>query len=101
VVPVMFVLSPNLLMLGRPSDIAIAAVTALAGVWIATAGVLGYLFQPMRWPFRIAYLASGIALMIPSEAFPAATYVEVAGAALALLLIGSDYLATRRRLEPA
>ena len=71
VVPVMFVLSPSLIMQGKPFDIVIAALTAFAGVWIATAGILGYFFQPMGVFMRLACLAAGIALMIPSQAFPA------------------------------
>jgi TRAP-type uncharacterized transport system fused permease subunit len=96
VVPVMFVLSPSLIMQGQPFEVAVAAVTAFMGVWIATAGVLGYFFQPMRWPIRIAYLAAGLALMVPNEAFASAVYVEIAGFVLALLVIGGEFVATRR-----
>jgi TRAP transporter 4TM/12TM fusion protein len=96
VVPVMFVLSPSLIMQGQPFEVAVAAVTAFMGVWIATAGVLGYFFQPMRWPIRIAYLAAGLALMVPNEAFASAVYVEIAGFVLALLVIGGEFVVTRR-----
>ena len=100
VVPLMFVMSPSLIMQGKPFDVLVAAVTAFIGVWIATAGVLGYFFHPMRWPIRIGYLAAGIGLMIPTGAFNGALYVEIAGFALAILVVGGEFVVTRR-LKPA
>ena len=78
----------------------IAGVTAFAGVWIATAGILGYLFRPMLMPMRAACLASGIALMIPSQAFAGAVYVEAAGLILGAAIIGGEFV-NRRKLKAA
>jgi TRAP transporter 4TM/12TM fusion protein len=100
VVPFMFVMSPNLIMQGQPINILIAVITAFAGVWIATAGMLGYFFQPMKWPVRIGFLASGIALMIPNQAFAGAGFVELAGLVLAVVVVGGEFFATRK-LKPA
>ena len=97
VVPVMFVLSPSLLMQGRPFDVIVAAITAFIGVWIATAGVLGYFFRPMGLVMRGVYLAAGIALMIPSQAFPSAVYVELFGFVLAAAIIGNEFFLGRWR----
>jgi TRAP transporter 4TM/12TM fusion protein len=96
VVPVMFVLSPSLIMQGKPLDIVIAALTAFAGVWIATAGILGYFFQLMGVFMRLACLAAGIALMIPSQAFAGAIYFEIAGFVVAAAIIGGEFLSSRR-----
>ena len=100
VVPVMFVMSPSLIMQGSAVNIVIAAVTAFIGVWIATAGILGYLFRPMQLPLRAACVAAGVALMIPSQAFASAVYVEIAGLVLGIAIVGSE-LVTSRRLKPA
>jgi TRAP transporter 4TM/12TM fusion protein len=96
VVPVMFVLSPSLIMQGRPIDVVVAAFTAFAGVWIATAGILGYFTRPMQLPLRLAFLVAGIALMVPTGAFASAAYVESIGFVLAAALAGSELLASRR-----
>jgi len=96
VVPVMFVLSPNLIMQGQPLNIAIAVVTAFAGVWIATAGILGYLFRPMHGIVRAACIAAGIGLMVPNQAFEGAVYVELIGLVLGVAVIGSELITTRR-----
>jgi TRAP transporter 4TM/12TM fusion protein len=100
VVPFMFVLSPNLIMQGQPLNILLAVVTAFFGVWIASAGLLGYFFKPMRWPIRIAYIVAGIALLIPSQAFEGAIVLDVAGFILAAVVIGGEFI-VMRRLKPA
>jgi len=96
VVPFMFVMSPNLIMQGQPINILVAVITAFAGVWIATAGMLGYFFQPMKWPVRIGYLTAGIALIIPNQAFNGAGYIEITGLILAVVVVGGEFFATRR-----
>ncbi|MBT5048482.1 MAG: TRAP transporter fused permease subunit [Rhodospirillaceae bacterium] len=100
VVPVMFVLSPNLIMQGEPVDIIIAFVTAVAGVWVTTCGIQGYFVRPLNFLLRIGFMVGGILLLIPVEAFPNAIYTELAGIALTLLLVGREMLA-RRKLEAA
>jgi TRAP transporter 4TM/12TM fusion protein len=97
VVPFMFVMSPNLIMQGEPLNVAVAVITAFIGVWIATAGVLGYFFRPMGWLIRIAFVAAGISLLVPSQAFAGAVYVELFGLALAALAVGGEFVAARRR----
>ncbi|MGA7486644.1 MAG: TRAP transporter fused permease subunit [Xanthobacteraceae bacterium] len=96
VVPVMFVMSPSLIMQGQPLDVLIAAVTAFIGVWFATAGVLGYFFRPMGFVMRAVYLAAGLALMIPSQAFPSAVYFEAIGFVIAAIVTFGEYFATRQ-----
>jgi TRAP-type uncharacterized transport system fused permease subunit len=96
VVPFMFVMSPNLIMQGRLIDIVIAAVTAFMGVWIATAGVLGYFFRPMSTLMRGVYIAAGVALMVPNQAFTNAMYLEIAGFVLVVTVVGSELLVRRQ-----
>jgi len=100
VVPVMFVLSPNLIMQGEVLDIIMAFVTAVAGVWVTTCGIQGYFVRPMGVIWRTGFIVAGIMLLIPSESFSSAIYVEIAGIALAAILIGREMLA-KRGLSPA
>jgi TRAP transporter 4TM/12TM fusion protein len=100
VVPFMFVMSPNLIMQGKPINVLIAVATALLGVWIATTGILGYLFQPMRPLTRAFAIAAGVALMIPNQAFAGAVYIEVAGFIFAAVLVTGEVF-TSRRLKAA
>jgi TRAP transporter 4TM/12TM fusion protein len=97
VVPVMFVMSPDLIMQGTVYDSVVAFVTAVAGVWLATAGLLGYFLRPMGWTLRFLFGAAGIALLIPARAFPGAGTIEIAGIALAALLVAGEYWQRRVR----
>jgi TRAP transporter 4TM/12TM fusion protein len=95
VVPVMFVLSPNLIMQGNPWDILIAFVTAVAGVWVTTCGIQGYFVRPLGIVWRTGFMVGGIMLLIPSESFPNAIYIEVSGIILTTILVGREWVAKR------
>jgi TRAP transporter 4TM/12TM fusion protein len=97
VVPVMFVMSPNLILQGTVFNALLAVVTAVAGVWLATAGLMGYLFGPFGIGMRIAYGSVGIALLIPAQSFDGAGWLEIAGVIGAILLIGKELMAKRMR----
>ena len=96
VVPFLFVIAPNLIMRGSPVAIAVTFVTAIAGIWLASAGLTGYLLRHMNWTTRILYMIGGLALLIPSQAFPNAFMVEIAGGILCAVLVGIDISARRR-----
>jgi TRAP transporter 4TM/12TM fusion protein len=100
VVPVMFVMSPDLIMQGPPLDAGIAFVTGVAGVWLATMGLVGYCLRPLGVFMRLNFLVAGIALLVPARAFPGADSLELAGIVFAGALLGTEFW-TRRRLRAA
>ena len=53
VVPILFVLSPTLVLRGEPYDIAVAIITAVLGIWLVSIGVVGYFLRPVALPLRI------------------------------------------------
>ena len=93
VVPVMFILSPALIMQGDTMTVIMAVVTAVVGVWITTCGIQGYFLRPLGTLMRIGFMVSGIALLIPAESFRFADYIEGVGAIAAVFLIGGEYYA--------
>lgn len=96
VIPFLFVLSPTLLMKGDVVAIILTTVTAIIGVSAVTAAIAGYLFNPLRPLSRLLIAVSGIALLMPPASFPAAAWLNIAGAGLLVL---SAFLSTfpRRR----
>jgi TRAP transporter 4TM/12TM fusion protein len=96
VVPVMFVMSPNLIMQGEWLDILLAFVTAVAGVWVITCGIQAYFVRPLNFVMRMAFIAGGIMLLLPSEAFPNAIYVELAGIAITAFAVGREWMAKKQ-----
>ncbi len=100
VVPVMFVMSPSLIMQGDTMSILTAFVTAVIGVWVTTCGIQGYCVRPLGLPMRAVFMVSGLALLVPAEAFPAAGYVEIIGALVAAAAVGREYI-WRKKLRTA
>ena len=64
VVPVMFVLSPDLIMQGETGGIIVAFVTAVAGVGVTTCGIQGYLIRLLGLIWRTG---SGVPGLWPLE----------------------------------
>lgn len=94
-VPFLFVASPALLFDGTPVEIGVALVTALIGVWLATAGITGYLGRVLGAPARLALIVAGVAALWPPGA-PHAGPVMVAGLVFGGLLVVWLLRAARR-----
>ena len=97
VIPFVFVLSPALIGQGTAFEIISAAVTAIIGVWIASCGLIGYMFGPLAPLARILFFVAGILLLLPADALPNGLLINAAGLGLGALLTTKDYLANRRR----
>ncbi|HEX5092037.1 MAG TPA: TRAP transporter fused permease subunit [Burkholderiales bacterium] len=100
VVPFLFVLSPQLLLQGAPWAVALAAATAMAGVWLGAIAITGYFLRSLAMPWRVAFGASGLLALIPAGAFPGAVLTDVAGMLAGLALIGHEIMAARRGTAP-
>ncbi len=99
IVPFIFAVSPALLMIGSPYTIAVTTVTAVAGVWFASAGIAGYFAGPLGPAGRIAFIICGIALLAPTTLTGWMAYTYLGGGILAFALVA--YRLTRRRTVTA
>lgn len=65
-IPYMFVLSPELLLIDTTFFDAIFVIfTSIAGMLGVGAGLMGYWLRPMKWPERIISLSAGLMLIYP------------------------------------
>ncbi len=99
VIPFLFVLSPSLLMNGDLFSIALAVVTAVAGVGALTAAIAGFFITRLSFAMRMAMAVAGAALVIPHDGFASAAWVNLAG--VALLVAGVAMLVVNSRPRPA
>jgi TRAP-type uncharacterized transport system fused permease subunit len=97
VVPLLFVLSPQLLLQGEPWAVGLAAATAMAGVWLVSIAITGYYLRPLGVPVRLAFAVSGLLALVPAGAYPGAIYTDVAGMLAGLGLIGYEIAIARKR----
>jgi TRAP transporter 4TM/12TM fusion protein len=94
IVPFMFAYSPSLLFDGPWLDVALATVTAAAGVVCISAATQGYLRRPLRGWARLVFLMAGLFLVKPG------VWTDLAGLALGLMafLLGARREASARPL---
>lgn len=90
-VPFLFVASPSLLLQGSAVDVGLAALTATAGIWVVSIGIVGYFRRPLGPLVRPALVISGLALLVPAGAFDGALWTDVAGAAVGTLLLAGTH----------
>ena len=97
VIPFLFVVSPALLMNAGPLEILIAATAAVAGIWAVSVGLAGQLFAVLGMPLRALFIAAGLALLVPGTLFDEAPMMNIAGAALTVILIVAGNVQKKRR----
>ncbi len=99
IIPFLFIFFPALLFIGSWKEIVVATATALSGCFVLGAALTGYLFG-MLGPLRRVILGlAGIGLLIPirghTDVF--GLVANIGGVAFALLLIGKDWYARRKK----
>src|SRR5712692_5346359 len=97
IVPFLFAVSPSLLMAGDPLEIAWAVLTAALGIWLGTIGVVGYYSAPIPIALRALFVAAGVLLLIPADAFPGAIVTDIVGLVLGSVLLGRVVIRQRAR----
>jgi TRAP-type uncharacterized transport system fused permease subunit len=82
-------------MQGGAVQVLSALAMAIIGVWIASCGFIGYLFRPIGVVFRLLFVAAGLALLVPGEAFSQGFMINAIGGIAAVLLIGREFMLRR------
>lgn len=95
VIPFLFVFSGTLLMEGPPLLILLDFATAVAGVWLISAAMMGYSVRQLAALERLYYGAAGLFLLIPLEALEMGRWFNLAGAVMAAALYVREKLLRR------
>ena len=96
ILPFLFVLTPSLLLDGPATVVVLNLLRVLFGIYLGTAAVVGYALGPLNRQSRIACAVLSLAVVLPPEAFAGAIWINAAGTALALAMLGYDYTQRRR-----
>jgi TRAP-type uncharacterized transport system fused permease subunit len=96
IVPVLFVYSPSLLLIGTPLSVIVASLTAVFGVGLISCASVGYFLRPLAPPMRLAFAATGLAALLPADAFPGGTLLDIAGVVGGLAALVYEYVAVNR-----
>jgi TRAP transporter 4TM/12TM fusion protein len=96
ILPFLFVLTPSLLMDGAWTEIIVNLARVLFGLFVGTAAVVGFAIVPLNLAWRAVYGALSLLIVLPPAAFASAIWFNVVGAALAILVLGLEYLRQQR-----
>ena len=99
IVPFMFVVAPELMMQGPFWLVAQTAVTAIFGVWMVSAGFVGYFSRPLDPVHRAIFGIAGILMMIPASAIENGAWTDIAGAVIAALLVFKEVRGARLAVD--
>jgi TRAP-type uncharacterized transport system fused permease subunit len=91
----MFVIEPALLMEGSLATILWHLARNLLGIFVGTAGIVGFGFTPLSIPMRIAFGILAPTILIPPNAFPGADMLDWVGLACAAALLGFNFMRSR------
>jgi TRAP transporter 4TM/12TM fusion protein len=90
VIPVLFVFSPTLILIGAPMEIGLAVITAIMGVWLISAALAGFFAQMMSPLMRLLFALFGLMALVPAGMFEGAVYSDIAGVVGGIVLMVVD-----------
>ena len=93
-IPFLFAVSPALIFDGSAAVIALTAAKALVGVYVVTAGIVGFFGRDLAAHERLALVTCGLAILCPWDVFAWALWLNAAG----LALIGVLWMTGLRRV---
>jgi TRAP transporter 4TM/12TM fusion protein len=100
-IPFLFVLEPSLLMQGSGTLIAWQFARNILGIFVGTAGIVGFAFTPLALPFRLAFGAAALAILIPPHAFPGAGVLDWIGLGCAVVALAANFIQSRAEKRTA
>tara|TARA_R110000737_G_scaffold85456_1_gene118073 strand:+ start:63 stop:401 length:339 start_codon:yes stop_codon:yes gene_type:complete len=95
VIPVLFVFSPTLILIGEPFEITIAIITAGMGVWLISAALAGYFSTQLTPMTRLLFGLCGLLALVPAGAFEGAVWSDLIGVAGGVALMALNVMRNR------
>jgi TRAP transporter 4TM/12TM fusion protein len=100
-IPFLFVTEPSMLMHGTAVSIAWNFARNVLGIFVGTAGIVGFAFGSLVLPMRLAFGAAALAILIPPHAFPGADMLDWIGLAGAVAILALNYVQSRTDKQTA
>lgn len=95
VIPVLFVFSPSLLLIGSAGEVVLALTTAVIGIWLISAALAGFLVTRLSMLMRGLFVIFGLLALIPADAFANGALTDIVGVAGGVVLITMNFIAAR------
>jgi TRAP transporter 4TM/12TM fusion protein len=92
VLPFLFVLTPSLLFDGPMHLIGWNFARILFGLFVGTAGIVGFALRPLSIFERVIYGFIALPIVLPPESFTGGYYINLTGIAVGIALLAMGYL---------
>ena len=96
VIPFVFVYEPSLIMQGSFIEIILCFSSALIGIWVVSAGMLGYVFSKIGPVIRVVCIISGLILILPVTIIPYGAVIKVVAAGAVCIILGLELVHNKR-----
>lgn len=100
-IPFLFVTEPSMLMNDSWAAIVWNFSRNILGIFIGTAGIVGFAFAPLSLPMRLAFGAAALAILMPPHAFPGADVLDWIGLAGAVAALAINFVQGRALKQTA
>jgi TRAP-type uncharacterized transport system fused permease subunit len=100
IVPFLFVYSPALIMRASIGIIVLVMTLSIAGIWFVCAGFTGYALRVMPVSMRVAFIVTGLLLLMPFQASMINAWLNAAGVVIGIALFAYE-LRARKAPVPA
>lgn len=100
-IPFLFVTEPSMLMNDTAVSILWNFARNILGIFVGTAGIVGFAFAPLALPMRMAFGVAALAILIPQHAFPGADLLDWTGLGGAIAVLTVNYLQYRNEKQTA
>ncbi len=100
-IPFLFVTEPSMLMNDTALSIGWNFARNILGIFVGTAGIVGFAFSPLGVPMRIAFGASALAILSPQHAFPGAEFLDWFGLGGAIAVLAFNWMQSRTQKQTA
>jgi len=96
IVPFLFIFAPSLLLDGSALQVVWALTTATIGIFMTTAGIVGYFRSRIDLAQRVIMVVGGILTLIPAGLFEGGIYTDIVGVAIFAGFVLAGWMRSRR-----
>ena len=100
-IPFLFVTEPSMLMNDTWLSIGWNFSRNILGIFVGTAGIVGFAFAALSLPLRLAFGAAALAILMPPHVFPGADVLDWAGLAGATVALTFNWVQARAQKQTA
>ena len=90
-VPFLFVVVPELLMVGTVIDIFLVFIKSVLGIWLVSVGLMGYIIGPINLFKRTIIMLAGAGMFVPENITEFSIPISLSGLVISIVVVGFEW----------